>query len=75
MLPTTWIDASLIPVDDDHFRARYVITLGEPVRVHDVDVSLAGYREQEAVALASRFKERLQAISGVVGDDHDKLFW
>jgi len=42
------IDASLIPEDDDHFRARYVITLGEPVRVHEVDVSLAGEGKDRA---------------------------
>ena len=30
-----------------------------------VDVSLSGYREQQAVELASRFRERLKAIPGV----------
>src|SRR6185436_7416709 len=30
-----------------------------------VDVSLSGYREQRAVELASRYRERLKAIPGV----------
>ena len=35
------------------------------VQIASVDVSLSGYREQEAVALAARYEERLRAISGV----------
>jgi predicted permease len=35
------------------------------IEVVSVDVSLSGYREQQAVALADRFTERLQSISGV----------
>jgi translocation and assembly module TamA len=36
------VDASLTPDGDDHFRARYAIVLGEPVRVQKVSVTLAG---------------------------------
>ncbi len=36
------IDGSLTPGDDDHFAARYVVTLGKPVRVRDVTFSLTG---------------------------------
>lgn len=35
------------------------------VQIASVDVSLSGYREQQAVALAERYEERLRAISGV----------
>ncbi|MBY0493102.1 MAG: ABC transporter permease [Cyanobacteria bacterium] len=35
------------------------------VLLANVDVALSGYREQQAVELASRFKERLKAIPGV----------
>ena len=35
------------------------------VQIASVDVSLSGYREQAAVALAERFEERLRAINGV----------
>ncbi|OFW39538.1 MAG: hypothetical protein A3J29_13200 [Acidobacteria bacterium RIFCSPLOWO2_12_FULL_67_14b] len=35
------------------------------IQIASVDVSLSGYREQNAVALAERFEERLGAISGV----------
>lgn len=35
------------------------------VQIASVDVSLSGYREQAAVALAERFEERLRAIDGV----------
>lgn len=35
------------------------------VDVASVDVSLSGYREQQAVALAERFVERLRSIGGV----------
>jgi len=34
-------------------------------QIASMDVSLSGYREQNAVALAERFEERLRAISGV----------
>jgi len=36
------IQATLTPVENDEFEARYAITLGEPVRVRDVQVSVAG---------------------------------
>lgn len=35
------------------------------IMIASVDVSLSGYREQPAVDLAARFKERLRAIPGV----------
>jgi len=35
------------------------------IMLANVDVSLSGYREQQAVALAARFRERLKAIPGV----------
>ncbi|MDP2322115.1 MAG: ABC transporter permease [Acidobacteriota bacterium] len=35
------------------------------VQIASVDVSLSGYRGQDAIALASRYEERLRAISGV----------
>lgn len=35
------------------------------IDIASVDVSLSGYREQPAVELANRFKERLRAIPGV----------
>ncbi len=35
------------------------------IQIASVDVSLSGYREQQAVELASRFKERLRAVPGV----------
>lgn len=35
------------------------------VQIASVDVSLSGYRGQEAVALAERYEERLRAVSGV----------
>src|SRR5688572_24044034 len=43
------------------------------IQIASVDVSLAGYRDQPAVALASRFKERLQAISGVESVAHARM--
>jgi putative ABC transport system permease protein len=43
------------------------------IQIASVDVSLAGYREQQAVALASRFTERLQAISGVESVAHARM--
>lgn len=35
------------------------------IQLAGVDVSLSGYREQQAVELAARFRERLKAIPGV----------
>jgi predicted permease len=35
------------------------------IMIATTDVSLSGYREQQAVALADRFKERLRALPGV----------
>src|SRR4029450_8292645 len=35
------------------------------IMLANVDVSLSGYREQRAVELASRFRERLKALPGV----------
>ena len=35
------------------------------IQIASVDVSLSGYRDQQAVQLADRFKERVRAISGV----------
>jgi predicted permease len=35
------------------------------IMIATTDVSLSGYREQQAVALADRFKERLRAVPGV----------
>ena len=35
------------------------------IQIASVDVSLSGYREQQAVELANRFKERLRAVPGV----------
>lgn len=43
------------------------------IQIASVDVSLAGYREQQAVAVASRFKERLRAISGVESVAHARM--
>ena len=43
------------------------------IQIASVDVSLAGYRQQPAVALASRFKERLQAINGVDSVAHARM--
>ena len=43
------------------------------IDIASVDVSLGGYRDQQAVALASRFKERLQAISGVESVAHARM--
>jgi len=43
------------------------------IQIASVDVSLAGYREQQAVALASRFTERLQAISGIESVAHARM--
>jgi translocation and assembly module TamA len=35
-------DARLDSIGDGHYRARYLVTLGEPVRVRNVDVSVTG---------------------------------
>jgi predicted permease len=43
------------------------------IQIASVDVSLSGYREQQAVALASRFKERLRGISGVESVAHARM--
>ena len=43
------------------------------IQIASVDLSLAGYREQQAVALASRFTERLQSISGVESVAHARM--
>ena len=43
------------------------------IQIASVDVSLAGYRDQQAVALASRFTERLQSISGVESVAHARM--
>ena len=37
----------------------------EHILLASVDVALSGYRDQQAVELASRFKERLRAVPGV----------
>jgi predicted permease len=38
-----------------------------------VDVSLSGYREQQAVALATRFRERLRGVAGVESVGHARM--
>ena len=43
------------------------------IQIASVDVSLAGYRDQAAVTLATRFKERLQAINGVEAVAHARM--
>lgn len=43
------------------------------IHVASVDVSLGGYRDQAAVALAQRFKERLEGISGVESVAHARM--
>ena len=43
------------------------------IHIASVDVSLGGYREQSAVALAARFKERLTGISGVESVAHARM--
>ncbi len=43
------------------------------IQIASVDVSLAGYRDQQAVAIASRMKERLQSISGVESVAHARM--
>jgi len=51
---------------DPGFQTRHI-------QIASVDVSLAGYRQQQAVALASRFRERLQAINGVNSVAHARM--
>lgn len=43
------------------------------IQIASVDVALGGYREQQAVALASRFTDRLQGISGVESVAHARM--
>jgi len=43
------------------------------VEIASVDVSLSGYREQQAVDLADRFRERLAAIPGVESVAHARM--
>jgi predicted permease len=43
------------------------------IQIASVDVSLTGYRQQEAVAIANRFKERLRTISGVESVAHARM--
>ena len=43
------------------------------ILIASVDVSLAGYRDQQAVSIAARFKERLQATSGVESVAHARM--
>ena len=43
------------------------------IQIASVDLSLAGYREQQAVALAFRLTERLQSISGVESVAHARM--
>ena len=43
------------------------------IQIASVDVSLAGYMGQSAVALASRYKERLSSISGVESVAHARM--
>ena len=41
--------------------------------IASVDVSLSGFREQQAVALATRFRERLRAVPGVESAGHARM--
>jgi len=43
------------------------------IQIATVDVSLGGYREQRAVELAARFKERVKGISGVESVAHARM--
>ena len=43
------------------------------IQIASVDVSLAGYRDQQAVSLASRFQDRLNGISGVESVAHARM--
>ena len=43
------------------------------IQIASVDVSLAGYREAQAVTLAQRYEERLRAISGVESVAHARM--
>ena len=43
------------------------------IQIAGVDVSISGYREQQAVALADRFLERLRGIAGVESAAHARM--
>ena len=43
------------------------------IQIASVDVSITGYREQNAVALAERFVERLKGIAGVESVAHARM--
>jgi predicted permease len=43
------------------------------IQIASVDVALSGYRGQQAVELAARFKERLRSISGVESVAHARM--
>ena len=43
------------------------------IQIASVDVSISGYREQAAVALADRFLERLRGIAGVESAAHARM--
>ena len=43
------------------------------IQIASVDVSISGYREQAAVALADRFLERLRGIAGVESVAHARM--
>jgi predicted permease len=43
------------------------------IQIASIDVSLSGYRGQQAVAVAGRITERLQAISGVEAVAHARM--
>jgi predicted permease len=41
--------------------------------IASVDLSLSGYRDQQAVALATRFRERLRGVAGVEAVGHARM--
>ena len=41
--------------------------------IASVDLSLSGYRDQQAVALATRFRERLRGVAGVESVGHARM--
>src|SRR5687768_12634907 len=43
------------------------------IQIASIDVSLAGYRAQNAVAVAARFRERLRGIAGVESVGHARM--
>ena len=43
------------------------------ILIASVDLSLSGYREQDAVALATRFRERLRGVAGVESVGHSRM--